>query len=68
MPSALVIVLVVQVWRMVMVVCHRVVTMSMSVLADDGWRVRVQVMAVVVSVRVFVFEHFVPMRVLVSFG
>lgn len=61
-------VLVVQIRSVVVAVLQGFMAMQMRVFADDGWNVAVQVMAVVVAVSVFVFEHFMPVRVLMSFG
>ena len=53
---------------MVVAVFERFVAVAVGVFAEHGRGVRVQVMAVVVAMRVFVFERFVPVDVLVSLG
>ena len=66
--TEIMVMLVMQIWRMIVVVLERFVAMQVSVFAHDFRLVRVQVMAVVVAMRVFVFERFVPVDVLVSLG
>jgi len=66
--SAVVGVPMVQVWRVIVTVLEWVVAMRMRVFAEHGRDVAVLVVAVVVSVGMFVFERFVTMAVLVPFG
>lgn len=63
-----VLVLVMQIRSVVMVVFHRFVTMTVGVFADHRRVVKVRVMAVVVAMRVFVFELLVSVAVLVPLG
>lgn len=63
-----VLVLMVQIRRVIMVVLQLLVTMMMRVFTGHGRIMGVKMMAVVVSVRVFVLERFVSMAVLVPFS
>ena len=63
-----VIVLMVQIRRVIVAVRHGFVAMGMRVFAEHRRDMTVQVMAVVVSMGVFMFEDVMPMCVLVSLG
>jgi len=56
-----VLVVMVQVWRVLMLVLFWIVAVRMGVLTDENWIVRVAVMPIVMSMEVIVLDGLVPM-------